>query len=135
MSTEPNPNPGHSTGPRTAEGKARSSLNATRHGLTGQVHVTTPEEAAAHEKHCKEFFDDWKPEGATEKHLVQTIADKQWLVHQGAALLRSIQAVGQSELEDAIDTDHPEVHTALTAGLVAIDKGKQLAGVYCRGPE
>jgi hypothetical protein len=36
-----------STGPRTEEGKKRSSLNAFRHGLTGQIVIHTPEDQKA----------------------------------------------------------------------------------------
>jgi hypothetical protein len=36
-----------SSGPRTIEGKKRSSLNAFRHGLTGQIVVHTPEDQEA----------------------------------------------------------------------------------------
>ena len=43
----------HSTGPRTPEGKQRSSFNATRHGLTGQVNVRTEEEQKAREAHSQ----------------------------------------------------------------------------------
>ncbi len=34
----------HSTGPKTEAGKRHASLNAFRHGLTGQIHIATPEE-------------------------------------------------------------------------------------------
>jgi hypothetical protein len=45
-----------STGPRTPEGKQRSALNATRHTLSGQVRVTTPEDMVAYDKHKQGFF-------------------------------------------------------------------------------
>ena len=37
----------HSTGPKTAAGKQRSSLNALRHGLTGQIVVMPTEDLAS----------------------------------------------------------------------------------------
>ena len=116
----------HSTGPRSRSGKQRSSLNATRHTLSGQVQVTTPENRAAYDKLCSGFFQDFKPRSNAEKHLTLTIADKQWQMHHASALLQSIQTLGQFELQDKIDVDHPEIHAALTAGLVAMDKCKQL---------
>jgi hypothetical protein len=115
-----------STGPRTPDGKQRSRLNATRHSLTGQVLVTTEEDKAAYDKHCRGFFEDWQPRSNGEKHLVQTLADKQWQMHHASALLQSIQVLGHVELQDKIDVEHPEIHAALTAGLVAMDKCKQL---------
>src|SRR5713101_754803 len=107
----------HSTGPRTEAGKARSKLNATRHSLTGQVHITTEEDRIAYDAHCKAYFAEWNPPTTTQTHLVQTLADKQWQIHHSAAILQSIYIQGQAELADKIDTDHPQVHDALAAGL------------------
>ena len=36
-----------STGPRTDAGKQRARLNAYKHGITGQIHLFTPEEHQA----------------------------------------------------------------------------------------
>ena len=116
----------HSTGPRTPAGKQRSRFNATRHGLTGQVNVRTEEERQARILHCDSFFEDLKPQGAVEKHLVQTMADKQWQIHKADALLDSVYALGHDELADQIVAEHAEIHAALVAGLVTIDKGRQL---------
>jgi hypothetical protein len=41
-----------STGPRIAEGKRRSCLNAFRHGLTGQIVILTSDDQQAFQKHC-----------------------------------------------------------------------------------
>jgi len=59
----------HSTGPRTAAGKQRSSLNAWRHGLTGQTVVLPTEDHSAYERHSQSFLDEYHPQGATETQL------------------------------------------------------------------
>ncbi len=41
----------HSTGPKTEAGKQRSSLNALRHGLTGQIVVMPTEDLQAYQAH------------------------------------------------------------------------------------
>ena len=115
-----------STGPRTPEGKTRASFNATRHGLTGQVNVRTPEENKARDEHNASFMQDWNPQGATETHLVQTMADKQWQIHRADAWLDSIYALGHNDLEHKIDIDHPQIHAALTAGLATIQRAREV---------
>jgi hypothetical protein len=68
----------HSTGPKTEAGKQRSSQNALRHGLTGQIVVLPSEDLDAYESHKKSFFDEYHPQGATEAQLVQSLADTSW---------------------------------------------------------
>jgi hypothetical protein len=86
-----------STGPRTPEGKKRSSLNAFRHGLTGQIVVHTPEDQKAFTKHCDALREDLDPEGAVETDLAQAIAEDRWRLNRARALENTILALGQSE--------------------------------------
>jgi hypothetical protein len=98
----------HSTGPKTEEGKLRSSLNALRHGLTGQVVVMRDEDMQAYQRHVLSFNDEYNPQGATEAHLVQALADAAWRQNRAAALetnlisgLAGYQGP-RTELDDAI---------------------------------
>src|ERR1700724_283411 len=74
-----------STGPRTAAGKQRSSLNALRHGLTGQTIVLPTEDLAAYQRHSQAFLDEYQPKGATETQLVQSLLDSSWQLNRAAA--------------------------------------------------
>ena len=75
-----------STGPRTQEGKQRSSLNALRHGLTGQIVVMPTEDLQAYQRHVASFVDDLRPKGPMESHLVQSLADTAWRLNRVASL-------------------------------------------------
>jgi hypothetical protein len=72
----------HSTGPRTAAGKQRSSQNALSHGLTARTLVLTSEEQAAYENHCRQFVNEHKPANATEAQLVKELADTSWRLNR-----------------------------------------------------
>ena len=76
----------HSTGPRTAEGKARSSQNAIRHGLLSRTPVLRSEDPAAYEQHCRRFFDEYRPATPTETQLTQELADTAWRLNRIPAL-------------------------------------------------
>src|SRR5260370_2062190 len=62
-----------STGPRTEAGKQRSSLNALRHGLTGQTAVLPSDDLAAYPPHCKAFPDHYQPQNPTKPHSPHTL--------------------------------------------------------------
>ncbi len=115
-----------STGPRTPAGKKRSSLNATRHGLTGQVVVLPQEDMQAYQTHCQEFFQEWLPQGPTERHLIQTLADSQWRLHRALARDRAMFAMGHEQFGDQVNTAQPQVHAHFTSAVVEIERGKEL---------
>ncbi len=71
-----------STGPRTAEGKAKSSLNAVRIGLTGRTILLSASEADAYELHVARFASDCNPIGDREAELVQSLSDTQWRLNR-----------------------------------------------------
>ena len=84
----------HSTGPRTADGKQKSSLNALRHGLTGQIVVMPTEDLEAYQLHLKSFEDEYNPKGATEANLVQSLADTSWRLNRVASLETNLLTLG-----------------------------------------
>src|SRR5580692_9080330 len=84
----------HSTGPKTTEGKQKSSLNALRHGLTGQIVVMPTEDLAAYQRHLASFTDEYTPSGATEANLVQALADTSWRLNRVAALETNLLMLG-----------------------------------------
>jgi len=67
-----------STGPTTAEGKSRSSRNATQHGLLSATPNLPGEDPAAFEGFLHAVLADQQPAGAVQTMLVERIAHLQW---------------------------------------------------------
>ena len=60
----------HSSGPKTPEGKAASSANATRHGLSGIFTVLPHENREEFETLAAAIRDEFKPQGENENFLI-----------------------------------------------------------------
>jgi hypothetical protein len=67
-----------SGGPRTEEGKRRSSMNASKHGLTARTIVLPKEDPEKYAAFVKEILEYWKPANAMERELGQLMAQQQW---------------------------------------------------------
>jgi hypothetical protein len=103
-----------STGPRTPEGKRRSALNATRHGILSQVLHLPEEEMAAYEEFTAPYVASLSPVGQTETELARAFADLQFRLHRLSAAEHNLFALGHEEHGDRWDTGHPESHAAMT---------------------
>jgi hypothetical protein len=115
-----------STGPRTIAGRKRASLNAFRHGLTGQIVIHTAEDEKAFKTHCNGIREALAPVGALEIDLAQAIAEDRWRLNRARSLENSIFALGQGEhrLDDA--SHHPEVGAAFAQGLTWMVRAHEL---------
>jgi hypothetical protein len=85
-----------STGPRTPEGKAISSQNATKHGCRSKTLILGHEDPAEYEALRKSWWDQYQPSGHAQETLVQQLIDNHWL------LLRSTKRLEQ------VDNGMPE---------------------------
>jgi hypothetical protein len=113
-----NQNPSKSTGPRTPEGKARSSHNATRHGLTGRVVVLPSEDMNVYHAFCKELMADLAPETPLERQYAQTFCDTQWRLNRARSFEDGMLTLGHFEGAAVQGVDHPEIEAVLTAANV-----------------
>src|SRR6267143_6300578 len=120
-------NAAHSTGPKTEAGKKRSSLNAYRHGLTGQTIILPAEDLDAYQAFTRTFFDDYKPVGTLEKTLVQFLADTTWRLNRVATLEHNLIGLGFDEHQNSIRTEHPEAHAAIVIIEALRDETRALA--------
>jgi hypothetical protein len=71
-------NAGHSTGPRTPEGKAASSMNAFKTGIHAESSVIPGEDAAVLAALTERLYQDCQPQTAIESLLVDNIIRAAW---------------------------------------------------------
>jgi hypothetical protein len=105
----------HATGPRTPEGKKRSSQNALRHGLSGRIVVLPTEDMAEYLRLSKEIVDSLYPETQLERDLAQAVADGIWRQKRFRTIEEAMLALGHYEGEGDFDAEHENIHSAFTA--------------------
>jgi hypothetical protein len=71
-------NASHSTGPKSSAGKAKSRLNALKHGLRAEQVVIPGEDPRAFEAECAAWSADWQPKSHTRAILVERAAATSW---------------------------------------------------------
>lgn len=79
---------GGATGPRTEEGKQRSSRNALKHGLTAAKveNAVDPELKAQYESMRRQYMEEFRPEGAIENTLMDLVILAAWQLYKIRAL-------------------------------------------------
>jgi hypothetical protein len=109
-----------SSGPRSKEGKAKSSLNAVKSALTGRTVLLPTDDVAEYESFSASFERELRPVGQQEGELVQSIADSYWRIRRIGTLEMSIFAQGHIQFADQFDDHEPaarrglvELHTFL----------------------
>ena len=74
----------HSTGPRTEAGKATSSRNALKHGLTARTALMPDEDAEVHACFLAGMLDSYDPLNPAETALVEEMIDIQWRLRRAS---------------------------------------------------
>lgn len=105
-----------STGPKSDEGKATSSLNAVKTGLTGRTVLLPTDDAAEYQCHVAAYTKEFQPVGQRECDLVQSIADTQWRLLRIPSLEAGIYALGHLEFGAALE----EHDAALRPGMIEV---------------
>jgi hypothetical protein len=98
MTQETTPKP-HGGGPKTPAGKARSAMNATKHGLTAKSVVIADEDPAEFQVLLDQYVADFAPETGAERDLVREMAVCQWRLQRSWKIESAMfdMAVGSTE--------------------------------------
>jgi hypothetical protein len=120
-----------STGPTTPEGKAVSSLNAVKSGLTGRTVLLSSDEVAAYEAHIARFQKELGPVGDQETHLVQALADTQWRLDRIPNLETGLFALGRLRYADLFaDVSDEPLRTMLLDAHILMTEGKHFKNLH-----
>ncbi|MBK5295187.1 MAG: hypothetical protein JJE04_26370, partial [Acidobacteriia bacterium] len=70
------------TGPNTPEGKARSSMNALKHGFSSTKIIVMPGQEDDFQKLQSDLIAEVRPEGALEQTLFHHLLRDAWTLHR-----------------------------------------------------
>jgi len=119
-----------STGPITEAGKAKSSHNAVKTGLTGRTILLRTDDREVYLQHVARFFTKYQPVTEDEKALTQSVADTEWRLVRIPSLESGIYANGRSRLADEFaDESDPAVRAARIEAQVFQDCRKDLSNL------
>ena len=85
------------TGPKTREGKFKSSLNALKHGLYSHTFIIKTEDVGIFENFSKSYIDEFQPATPSELELLKQLISAAWRRTRIAELI-------QLRIDQAIDT-------------------------------
>jgi hypothetical protein len=118
-------NPKHGGGPRTDEGKARSSMNSLRHGLTGKTVILPTEDPDQFEELIADYIRDFKPGTAVETDLVHELVVCRWRLQRlwniESCLFEITMIRKSQEVDSQIDKCPNSLRTALAFMTMADD--------------
>jgi hypothetical protein len=115
-----------STGPTSETGKAKSSLNAVKTGLTGRSVLLPSDDAALYEAHVAEFMKRLAPVGENEQNLAQALADTEWRLQRIPALEMGIYALGRLEFAELFANEDEAVRKHLIEAKIFLAYQRQL---------
>ena len=108
----------HSTGPRSAEGKSVSRLNALQHGVDAHLPIIPGEDPAAYQTLAAEYQGRFQPQTPDEHYHVETMIDSDWQKRRLSRL--------ETDLYNILDLENPGMSLA-AALLTASPAAKLLA--------
>ena len=97
-----------STGPRTPQGKERSSKNALKHGLLALDSVIPGEDPAEFDRHLTLYEDTYNPANCVERELVLQIADSAWRIRRLSRIEATVMTAGIERTRVHQQTYRPE---------------------------
>jgi hypothetical protein len=115
-----------STGPKTAERKAKSSVNAVKTALTGRAVLLPTDDVFEYERHLAAYIEEFTPAGLLESNLVQSIADTDWRLRRIPALESALFAKGRLEFAEMFDEHEPNAQPHLIDAHTFITYEKQI---------
>ncbi|HEX4232125.1 MAG TPA: hypothetical protein VHZ07_25890 [Bryobacteraceae bacterium] len=119
-----------STGPKSAEGKAKSSLNAVSTGLTGRTVLLPGDEAKAFSDHMANFFVRLDPRTSEEEEIVQDLAHTKWRLNRVPQLEEDLYALGSVAFANLFEDQPEEILPGLIRAHTFVTYGKRFDNLY-----
>jgi hypothetical protein len=113
-------------GPKTQEGRRRSSLNAIKTLITSKVHLCSPEEQPAYDAHMATYKEALAPVGILETELVAEIAKMKWRQKRASSVEDSVFSQGRLDHAENMNTGDTRVDSCLAEGMVWKEHSKDL---------
>ena len=113
-----------SSGPKTPEGKAAASRNATTHGLHSANPVLPQESQAAFDDLHARYRKELQPAGLHEDFLVRQVAEARWRLER----LQKIEAELMDQLASGQARENP--HAAIAASMLEKDGAESLLRLH-----